>query len=209
MFLTVVVILTAPLWETTPTAALGVVAACGRWHQQARAATRRPAHAHAHARALTPQTELHLRRPCRPWLSLLTMWRAAPSRSSLIFTFSAAKPRCAHLSTASPLPQQPKCFLVSNLHRARFWLHAGDHVEPEEEIRNREYFHARVSDLPKKGRYKSRRGLGWIRDSTSFFCESFTPSTGELGVVNHSVPLDELDAAAVALAGEISARSAN
>ena len=41
-----------------------------------------------------------------------------------------------------------KCYLVSNLNRARFWLHAGNHIEPEEEIRNRAYFHARDSDLP-------------------------------------------------------------
>ena len=42
-----------------------------------------------------------------------------------------------------------KCHLVSNLNRARFWLHAGNHIEPEEYIRNRACFHARDSGLPK------------------------------------------------------------
>ena len=41
-----------------------------------------------------------------------------------------------------------KCHLESILTRARVWLYAGNHVEPEEEIRNRAYFHARDSDLP-------------------------------------------------------------
>ena len=33
--------------------------------------------------------------------------------------------------------------LESSLNRARFWLYAGNHVESEEEIRNRACFHAR------------------------------------------------------------------
>ena len=33
---------------------------------------------------------------------------------------------------------------------SRFWLYAGIHVEPEEEIRHCAFSHARVSDLPKK-----------------------------------------------------------
>ena len=49
-----------------------------------------------------------------------------------------------------------KCYLESNLNRARFWLHAGDHVEPEEEIRNRAYLHAHDSDLPSKPLQKSK-----------------------------------------------------
>ena len=43
-----------------------------------------------------------------------------------------------------------KCYLASNLKRARLWLYAGNHVEPEEEIRNCAFFHARDSDLPQK-----------------------------------------------------------
>ena len=35
-----------------------------------------------------------------------------------------------------------KCYLE--------WLHAENHIEPGEEIRNRAYFHARDSDLPEK-----------------------------------------------------------
>ena len=41
-----------------------------------------------------------------------------------------------------------KCYLAPNQNRARFWLYAGNHVEPEEEIRNCAFFHARDSDLP-------------------------------------------------------------
>ena len=41
-----------------------------------------------------------------------------------------------------------KCDLESSLNRARFWLHADNHIEPGEEIGNRAYFHARDSDLP-------------------------------------------------------------
>ena len=33
--------------------------------------------------------------------------------------------------------------LESSLNRAGFWLHAGNHMEPGEEIRHRAYFHAR------------------------------------------------------------------
>ena len=40
-----------------------------------------------------------------------------------------------------------KCYLASNLNRAGCWLYAGNHVEPEEEIRNFAYFHAHDSDL--------------------------------------------------------------
>ena len=48
-----------------------------------------------------------------------------------------------------------QCYLVSKLNRARFWIHAGNHIEPEEEIRNRAYFHARDSDLPQKAGTRS------------------------------------------------------
>ena len=41
-----------------------------------------------------------------------------------------------------------KCYLASNLNRARFWLYAGNHVEPEEEIRNCAFSHACDSALP-------------------------------------------------------------
>ena len=50
-----------------------------------------------------------------------------------------------------------QCYLESNLNRAGFWLHAGNHIERGEEIRNRAYFHARNSDLPKKTVQKSAR----------------------------------------------------
>ena len=52
-------------------------------------------------------------------------------------------------SGARPAIRNPlKCYLESNRNRARFWLRAGNYIEPEEEVRNRAYFHARDSDLP-------------------------------------------------------------
>ena len=44
-----------------------------------------------------------------------------------------------------------------SLNRARFWPHAGNHTEPWEETRNRAYFYARDSDLPKPPVQKSAR----------------------------------------------------
>ena len=45
-------------------------------------------------------------------------------------------------------PQPKKCYLKTIRNRAESWFHAGNHMEPGEEVRTRAYFHARDSDLP-------------------------------------------------------------
>ena len=70
-----------------------------------------------------------------------------------------------------------KCQLASKPKpRQSFWLYAGNHVEPEEEIRNRALSHARGSDSPQKpallstssGCHKKsaqQGGSAWLRTS--------------------------------------------
>ena len=42
-----------------------------------------------------------------------------------------------------------KCYLESNLNRARFWLYVGNHVEPEEELRNCAFYTLATQIYPK------------------------------------------------------------
>ena len=62
----------------------------------------------------------------------------------LIFIGGEAGHKIASQKESTPM----RCYLASDQNRARFWLFAGNHVEPEEEIRNCTFFHARDSYLP-------------------------------------------------------------
>ena len=64
---------------------------------------------------------------------------------------SPQRPKHAETSRSITLfnrGHRKKCHLDSNLNHARvFWLYAGNHGEPEGEIRNCAFFHARDSAL--------------------------------------------------------------
>ena len=67
-------------------------------------------------------------------------------RSGSVIMLACLPPPVAKWRAAASLGR--RCCLESNRCRARFWLYAGNHVEPEEEIRTCAFSHARDSDLP-------------------------------------------------------------
>ena len=126
------------------------------WVRGCAAATARPRssrrcvrHATAQAPCLWRTSSMRVKRVARSTMSVAPSQNSAPrrsTRSSLLWGFKKKKQR---LQKSSPHPcGGTKGYLESNVNRARFWLRAGNYIEPEGEIRNRVYFHARDSDLP-------------------------------------------------------------